>query len=386
MKTMKYILTICMFVCVSISCTSGTSNRESGEAIVTDSDIAANGSDDSDISEQDTGSDSRELPDTMTIAMCGDIMMGTTYPNVQLPPNDGRDVFKDTKHITQRADLAVGNLEGTLCDDGKSRKSPGPNSYSFRTPTKYAVNLTDAGYDFMSMANNHSRDFGDHGIEMSEKTLDAQGIAYAGVAGRREYAIVERNGVKYGICAFGHNSYTIKHTELQTVKRILNTLRPLCDILIVSFHGGAEGADRRSLPEGQENYLGENRGNLRQFTHFCIDNGVDVIYGHGPHVTRCVEVYKNKFIAYSLGNFCTPYGMSLIGIKGYAPVVEIKIDSKGNFISGKIHSFIQQKGAGPRTDASNSVAKEMKTLSEQDIKNPIVTIDNEGNIRMKNEK
>ena len=192
--------------------------------------------------------------------------------------------------------------------------------------------------------------------------------------------------MKYGICAFGHNSYTIKHTELQTVKRILNTLRPLCDILIVSFHGGAEGADRRSLPEGQENYLGENRGNLRQFTHFCIDNGADVIYGHGPHVTRCVEVYKNKFIAYSLGNFCTPYGMSLIGIKGYAPVVEIKIDSKGNFISGKIHSFIQQKGAGPRTDATNSVAKEMKTLSEQDIKNPIVTIDNEGNIRMKNEK
>ncbi len=326
--------------------------------------------------------DDNELPDTMTIAMCGDIMMGTTYPSVQLPANDGRDLFKDTKEITLRADLAVGNLEGTLCDDGQSRKSPGPNSYSFRTPTKYGVNLTDAGYDFMSMANNHSRDFGDHGIEMSEKTLDGQGIAYSGVAGRREYAIVERNGVKYGICAFGHNSYTIKHTELQTVKRILTTLRPLCDILIVSFHGGAEGADRRRLPEGQETYLGENRGNLREFTHFCIDNGADVIYGHGPHVTRCVEVYKNKFIAYSLGNFCTPYGMSLTGIKGYAPVVEIKIDSKGNFICGKIHSFIQQKGAGPRTDPNNNVAKEMKSLSESDIKNQTITIDDNGKIRM----
>ena len=375
MRMTKLILTACLFTCISMSCNSGTKNN-SKRTSTEMGDITEK-------SEQKEEKEARELPDTMVIAMCGDIMMGTTYPNTQLPANDGRDLFKDTKGITQRADLAVGNLEGTLCDDGKSRKGSGPNSYSFRTPTKYSVNLTDAGYDFLSVANNHSLDFGDHGLDVTEKTLDAEGIAYCGVQGRKEYAIVERNGVRYGICAFGHNSYTLKHTELNTVKRIIEKLRPQCDILVVSFHGGAEGADRRRLPQGQESFLGENRGNLRQFTHYAIDLGADVVYGHGPHVTRCVEIYKNKFIAYSLGNFCTPYGMSLTGIKAYAPVIEIKIDNKGNFICGKIHSFIQQKGVGPRLDASNSVAKEMKSLTEQDIKDATFTIDGEGNISLR---
>ena len=321
------------------------------------------------------------LPDTLTIAMCGDIMMGTTYPSRQLPPNDGKDLFRDTKDITLRADLAVGNLEGTLCDGGNSTKGSGPNSYSFRTPTSYGVNLKDAGYDFMSQANNHANDFGDTGIKSTEKVLDEQGIKYAGISGRVESAIVERNGVKYGLCAFGHNRYTLKHKDIATVKRILADLRPKCDILVVSFHGGAEGKDKTHLPQGTETFLGEDRGALRDFAHLCIDNGADVIYGHGPHVTRCVEVYKNHFIAYSLGNFCTPYGINVSGISGHAPVVEIQINSKGEFLQGKIHSFIQQKGVGPRLDTTNSVARQMKSLTESDIKNPTFTIDNEGNIR-----
>lgn len=369
MKASRFLFAISTFLCASLSCTSNNGNTPSVQKSVD--------------SAQDSATEIVEdkvLPDTMVIAMCGDIMMGTTWPEVELPANDGKDLFNDTKEITLRADLAVGNLEGAMCDGGKSAKGNGPNTYSFRMPTKYGSNLLDAGYDFMSMANNHSRDFGTEGLASGEKVLDELGIGYAGVEGRREYSIVERNGVKYGICAFGHNSYTIKHTDLKRVKGILDKLRPQCDILIVSFHGGAEGADKRHLPKGTEMFLGENRGNLREFTHFCIDNGADIVYGHGPHVTRCLEVYKDKFIVYSLGNFCTPYGMSLTGIKGYAPVVEIKIDSKGNFICGKIHSFIQQKGIGPRKDKTNSVAKEMKALSEADISNPAITIDNEGNI------
>ena len=102
--------------------------------------------------------------DTLTIAMTGDIMMGTTFPSIQLPPNDGRDIFRDTKEITLRADLAVGNLEGTLCDGGTTKKKPGPNCYAFRTPTKFGPRLTEAGYDYLSMANNHANDFGQFGI------------------------------------------------------------------------------------------------------------------------------------------------------------------------------------------------------------------------------
>lgn len=325
----------------------------------------------------------KHLPDTLTIAMCGDIMMGTTYPSRQLPPNDGRDLFIDTKAITQRADLAVGNLEGTLCDGGTSTKGSGPYSYAFRTPTNYVANLVDAGYDYMSQANNHANDFGDTGIISTEKILSEAGIKFSGIAGRTESAIVERNGVKYGICAFGHNRYTLKHRDTETVKRIIGNLRPQCDILVVSFHGGAEGKDKSHLPQGMETFLGEDRGSLREFAHLCIDLGADVVFGHGPHVTRCVEVYKNHFIAYSLGNFCTPYGISVTGISGHAPVVEIQVDNKGEFLQGKIHSFIQQRGAGPRKDTTNSVARQIKSLTESDIQQPTFTIDDEGNIRRK---
>ena len=320
--------------------------------------------------------------DTLVIAMTGDIMMGTTFPSVQLPPNEGRDVFRDTKEITCRANLALGNLEGTLLNGGKSTKGNGPYSYSFRTPPTYVQWLVDAGYDYVSQANNHANDFGREGILSTEKTLDSASIAYSGIDGRRESVVVERDGVRYGICAFGHNKYTLKHRDLNRVNRILKDLRSKCDILIVSFHGGAEGKDKRHLPQGVEIFLGEDRGALREFAHFCIDNGVDVVFGHGPHVVRAMEVYKNKFVAYSLGNFCTPYGMSLSGISGYAPVAEIRISSTGDFLDGKIHSFIQQKGVGPRFDSTHAVAREIRILSQEDIPESPLRIETDGRMHL----
>ena len=79
------------------------------------------------------------------------------------------------------------------------------------------------------------------------------------------------------------------------------------DIVIVSFHGGAEGSKALHVPYGQETFYGENRGHLREFTHTVIDAGADLVWGHGPHVLRGMEVYKDRLIAYSLGNFAT-YG------------------------------------------------------------------------------
>ena len=186
--------------------------------------------------------------DTLTIAMVGDIMMGTTFPSVMLPENDGADLFRDAKPYLLNADLAVGNLEGTLCDGGTSTKGNGPNSYAFRTPTKYASNLKDAGFDYLSMANNHANDFGKEGIESTERCLQEQGILYSGIEGRIESAVIERKGKKIGLCAFGHNSYTIKHLNLATVGRIVDDLVSRCDIVIVSFHGGAEGKTKCHLP------------------------------------------------------------------------------------------------------------------------------------------
>ena len=321
--------------------------------------------------------------DTLTVAVCGDIMMGTTFPSVQLPAHDGAELFKDAGSVFQQADLAVGNLEGTLCDGGESTKGEGPNVYSFRTPTTYVQWLKQAGFDFLSMANNHANDFGTIGIESTEQMLRQEGIAFAGLEGRTETAVIERKGLRVGLCAFGHNSYTLKHTDLATVGRILADLKQQSDIIVVSFHGGAEGRTQSHLPYGTETFLGENRGSLRELAHYCIDNGADIVYGHGPHVVRAVEVYDGRFIVYSLGNFCTPYGMSLTGISSYAPVIEVKTDREGRFLNGQIHSFIQQKGIGPRHDKAGSVAREMKQLSEADVPQSQARIDATGRITLK---
>lgn len=322
--------------------------------------------------------------DTLTVAMTGDIMMGTTYPDTMLPRHDGALLFRDVKTVLRRADLAVGNLEGAICDGGESTKE-GPNTYAFRTPTTYGQWLKDAGYDFLSMANNHANDFGEEGIRSTEHVLHEQGIKYAGLAGRVESAIIERKGLRIGLCAFGHNVYTLRHTdkEMATVGRIVDDLVSRTDIVIVSFHGGAEGSRYSHLPDSMETFFKEKRGHLRRLAHFCIDHGADIVYGHGPHVVRATEVYRGRFIAYSLGNFCTPYGMNLKGISGYAPIIEIKTDRQGRFLSGQIHPFIQQRGLGPRRDDTNAVIQQIRSLTLQDIPHSEATIDPKGRISRK---
>ena len=321
--------------------------------------------------------------ETLQVAFTGDIMMGTTFPSVQLPPQEGRQLFVDAAPILQKADVAAGNLEGTLCDSGQTHKKVSKVCYAFRTPTSYAPLLQQAGYDFLSMANNHANDFGADGIASTRRCLDRLGIAHAGIRGYEPAVVVERDGVRYGFCAFGHNGYTVRHQDLNQVRQIVTSLVNQCDIVIVSFHGGAEGSSRARLPYGKETFCGEDRGSLREFAHFCIDAGADVVYGHGPHVARAVELYKEHFIAYSLGNFCTPYGMSLGGVLGYAPLLTLELTPDGRFVSGQIHSFLQTKGVGPRLDAAHRAAREIRRLTALDVPGTPLVIDDEGRISRK---
>lgn len=321
-----------------------------------------------------------EIPDDFhTIAMVGDMMLGTLHPKPQLPPNDGKNLFDDVKEILVSANIAVGNCEGVFCDEKiRCAKGTGKNSYAFRMPSAYANLLKEAGFDFVSLANNHSEDFGTEGVKKTMSILDAVGIRYAGVKKLCRTALIQRGDITYGFCAFGHNSYTYRHQDTSQVRSILRDLRDSCDILVVSFHGGAEGKDKTHLPKGTEKFLGEDRGNLRSFAHFCIDNGADLVYGHGPHVCRAVEVYKGHFIAYSLGNFCTPAGISVSGISGYAPVITVRLDNEGKLVDGKIHSFIQPYHTGPRVDKNNAVAKAIRNLTQEDFTNPHILIDDDG--------
>src|SRR5688572_18396211 len=153
----------------------------------------------------------KPTPDTnaITIAAVGDIMLGSPFPNdTRMPPNDGANLLKVVAPLLTAADLAFGNLEGPLIDGGISEKckppatpSPTPiplpsatpkkpdpiRCYAFRMPTYYAKHLRAAGFDILSVANNHASDFGEAGRAATRRTLDALGIKHAG-SNRAEFS------------------------------------------------------------------------------------------------------------------------------------------------------------------------------------------------------
>ena len=172
---------------------------------------------------------------------------------------------------------------------------------------------------------------------------------------------------KIGYAAFGHSRGLSSIMDLEEMKKLVSKLDKECDIVVVSFHGGGEGKSYTHVTGQMENFLGEQRGNVREFAHAAVDAGADVVYGHGPHVTRGMELYKDRLIAYSLGNFATPYRVTLTGISGHAPVLTLETDGEGRFVTGKVNSFIQQRGRGPMTDLSNSVARQIANLSAADF-------------------
>ncbi len=139
------------------------------------------------------------------------------------------------------------------------------------------------------------------------------------------------------------------------------------DIVVVSFHGGAEGAAATHLPFAEETYFGEPRGDVVLFARRMIDAGADLVIGHGPHVVRAMERYKDRLVAYSLGNFATYYGISVSGIKGVAPVLSVTLDGDGRFVEGQIVSTRQIRPAGPTVDPQNRALNLIRELSSADF-------------------
>ena len=304
-----------------------------------------------------------------SFAMTGDIMMGTTAPERRLPSYDGALLFWYVSSTLQSADFAIGNLEGTLCDTYPTPRHCKDSStcYHFKMPQHYVRNLVNAGFDAVSIANNHINDFGSEGRDSTVSTLKKAGISYTGIRGNCETAIVVRNGKKIGICSFSPNVMTVDIRNIAYATKLVRFLRDRCDYVVVSFHGGAEGQRHLHVTRAEEFYIGASRGNVYEFAHACIDAGADLIFGHGPHVPRALELYKGHLIAYSLGNFCTPYGICILGVSGYAPLLFVELDDKGLFVKGRIESYLQRKGAGPIRDVKEQAAQLIRSLTIQDF-------------------
>ncbi|MFO0585308.1 MAG: CapA family protein [Anaeromyxobacter sp.] len=310
--------------------------------------------------------------------------MGTTFPDETgggLPPDDGAALLAEVAPILQAADVAFVNLEGPLVDGGTSEKcaksKPG-RCYAFRTPPRFVGNLTEAGVNVVSLANNHASDFGEAGRASTRAALDTRGIRYSGAPG--EVARFDLRGTRVALVAFSTSGGQNDLRDLPEAERIVKEAAATADVVIVSMHGGAEGAGYQRVPPGKEEFLGEDRGDLRAFARKVVAAGADLVIGHGPHVVRGMELVDGRLVAYSLGNFCTYGGMNLSGPNGLTLVLEVRLAKDGRFLGGTIHPGRQERPGGPKLDPSGEVIRAVRELSRADFGASAVEVSDDGTI------
>lgn len=311
----------------------------------------------------------------ITVAAVGDIMMGTDHPEDLLPPNGGEGIFNSVAGLLKGQDIVIGNLEGPLLDGGTPAKcaEAGMNCYEFRTPASFVRRLKEAGFNAMSIANNHAFDFGIEGVESTVAALGSAGI---GAAGGRETALIEAGGKRVAVAGFSFTPsvYSYDLNDIRKASEVVRKLRGAHDIVIVSFHGGAEGKDALHVA-GKETFLGEERGDVAAFARAAVDAGADMVLGHGPHVPRAVEIYKGKLIAYSLGNFLTYERFNISGPNGLSVILRASMDSAtGDFAGGELVP-VRIRGKGiPEPDPTGGAVRLISKLTVEDIPSPNISI------------
>lgn len=310
-----------------------------------------------------------------SIAAVGDTVMGSLPYG--LPPDGGASLFDGVTPLLT-GDIVLGNLEGTLSSGGGSKCGAGSsNCFAFQTPPSYTRWLKEAGFTVMSLANNHAFDFGPSGQRQTVAALTRAGIRNTGRPGTQATQTVK--GQRVVILGFAPYEWADSLLDIPRAKRRVQAAAQKAEIVVVTFHGGAEGSDRTRVPRGAEVAFGENRGDLRAFTHAVIDAGADIVIGHGPHVLRGMEIYKKRLIAYSLGNFMGYEVFSLGGPLSTSMVLQATVNPDGTFRSGRIRP-VQLVGAGvpaPGGDAVGVVSR----LSRQDFGARAPVIAGDGTLR-----
>lgn len=227
---------------------------------------------------------------SITISVVGDCTLGTdenfNYSrslNAYYEKYGAEYFLKNVKNIFESDDLTIANLEGTFTDS----TSRVDKTYAFKGPKEFVNILTSSSVESVTLANNHSRDYGSQSLTDTKNTLDSAGVIHFGYD---ETSVVEVNGVKVGLIGIYE---LIDHTgRAQQVKEHIAKVKSEgADVVIVIFHWGIE---RDAAPNSHQTML----------ARLAIDEGADLVCGHHPHVLQGIEVYKGKNIVYSLGNFC----------------------------------------------------------------------------------
>ncbi len=242
----------------------------------------------------------RTQEEKITFVAVGDIMLahrlepfikkyGPSYP------------YKYTAHIFKEADISFANLESPLSTKGE----PVPDKeYTFRANPKVAEGLKEAGFDVLSLANNHILDYGEEALFETIEALDSKIIFHIGagknISSARKPVILKVKNKKFGFLAYSNtfpqrfwaeeDKAGTAYGKFSSVKKDVKELKEKVDFLIVSFHWGNE--EEISPQEYQRN-----------LAHLAIDQGANIILGHHPHTLSGIETYGNGVIIYSLGNF-----------------------------------------------------------------------------------
>lgn len=324
---------------------------------------------------QRTSSESRA---TVRIAAVGDVHLGrgNARPTPVVPPKHGRHFFDDVASVLRGADLTFGNLETALYDVGESdkcaRSGLPEQCHAFRAPTALAPALAAAGFDVMSVENNHATDFGTKGMLVTTAALVDAGIAPAGAG---HIATLEKNGARIAVIAFAPYRGGLDVRDLEVARRAVAWLARTHDLVVVSFHAGAEGPEARHLPKGPEEYYGEPRGDVHAFAHAVVDAGADLVLGHGPHVLRAMERYRERLIAYSLGNFSSYRTFDVRGFGGETAVLEAELASDGALVAARLHPVRLGSDGRPALDATGAAVATVRALSHEDLGDALFDID-----------
>ncbi|MGE5284473.1 MAG: CapA family protein [Actinomycetota bacterium] len=308
---------------------------------------------------------------SIRVAAVGDIMMGTTFPEPILPPEDGATLFRTVAPLLAGNDVVLGNLEGPLTDASLSPKCPKPLGggrpcFAFRTPPRYAGRLAEAGFTAVNVANNHSLDFGMEGLDDTLAALDNAGVQPVG--GER-IAVFAVGGKSVAVAGFSYSlrtKYVHPLGDIEAAREIVAGLKGEYGLVVVSFHGGAEGAGAMRVADAEEEFMGERRGNVVRFARAVVDAGADLVLGHGPHVPRAIEVYRGKLIAYSLGNFAVYSMFNIKGPSGLGFVLRAELDPEtGDVLRFRTPSVALRHPGIPDPDPSGKAEALLRKLSEE---------------------
>lgn len=336
------------------------------------------------------------------LTFTGDVNLGTLTLKNGLPPDSGRGFFAGVDSLLT-GDLVIGNFEGVLADTGASEKcgpgfridtitvhpepakpvpAPRPKPklahgkpkpkrmcFAFATPTWLAPRLTEAGFTHLNLANNHAHDMGPGARAASDSILRGLGLRTYGPLGAISIDTVRRGDSSTVVGLIGFTTYPFAYNllDIERSRIVIDSLRPLVDLLVVTFHGGAEGEKAQHVAAGPDSLAKEPRGDLRRWAHAVVDAGADLVVGHGPHVLRGMEFYRGKLIAYSLGNFATYRGFNLQGPSGLTTILSVELAADGSLLDARAAPLMQLPGRGPLPDQARRATALLRRLSREDF-------------------